>query len=234
MSSEPANVTKAAFEIKGRMTTLSLLRILVTEPDTLHDQLASRAKDAPAMFYQLPIIIDLDAVADVSSLKALVDRVLAQKLNVLGIKASDIPAVREVAVQTGLPLVPATGPETGNRPSGRKGDAPPTGAAKVITQVVRSGQQVYARGGDLVVLAAVSPGAEVLADGHIHVYGPLRGRALAGVQGDVNARIFCDQLEAELVSVAGHYQVSEHLDESVRGRRVQIYLRDEQLCMESL
>jgi len=80
-----------------------------------------------------------------------------------------------------------------------------------VTTPIRGGQQVYAQGGDLIVLAPVSPGAELLADGNIHVYGPLRGRALAGIKGDTSARIFCQQLTAEMVSIAGQYKVAEDL-----------------------
>lgn len=83
---------------------------------------------------------------------------------------------------------------------------------RIIIEPVRSGQQIYARGGDLIVLGAVSHGAELLADGHIHVYGPLRGRALAGVTGDIHAHIFCQSLEAELISIAGHYKMSEDIE----------------------
>ena len=83
--------------------------------------------------------------------------------------------------------------------------------SKVITTPIRGGQQVYAQGGDLIVLAPVSAGAELLADGNIHVYGPMRGRALAGIKGDRTARIFCQQLGAELLSIAGQYKVAEDL-----------------------
>ena len=103
--------------------------------------------------------------------------------------------------------------------------------ARLITQPVRSGTQVYARGGDLVVTAAVSPGAELVADGNIHVYGPLRGRALAGAGGDAEARIFCSRLEAELVSIAGRYLVSEQLPPELHGAPVQIALVDDQLTV---
>lgn len=81
----------------------------------------------------------------------------------------------------------------------------------MVTTPIRGGQQIYAQGGDLIVLAPVSPGAELLADGNIHVYGPLRGRALAGIKGDTSARIFCQQLAAEMVSIAGQYKVAEDL-----------------------
>jgi septum site-determining protein MinC len=95
---------------------------------------------------------------------------------------------------------------------------------RIITTPIRSGQQIYARGGDLIVMASVSAGAEVLADGNIHIYGALRGRALAGVQGDENARIFCSSQEAELVAVAGQFMVDEVLRTNHWKDAVQIFL----------
>ena len=104
--------------------------------------------------------------------------------------------------------------------------APPQPAVSTVTvrQPVRSGQVIYARGADLVVLASVNSGAQVIADGHIHIYGPLRGRALAGAQGMVDARVFCDALEAELVAVAGRYLVADEIPVDYRGRRAQLYV----------
>jgi septum site-determining protein MinC len=106
--------------------------------------------------------------------------------------------------------------------------------ARIISQPVRSGQQVFAAEGDLVILAPVQPGAEVMAAGNIHVYGPLRGRALAGVNGDENARIFCQSLEAELVSIAGHYKISEDLQGSGWKSAVQLQLRDDLMVVTPL
>ena len=103
----------------------------------------------------------------------------------------------------------------------------------VIDQPVRSGQQVYSRG-DLIVLAPVSTVAEIMADGNIHVYSNLRGRALAGVRGDTSARIFCQQLNAELVSIAGHYRVAEDLPESYRNRPVHLYMQGEAMHFTAL
>ena len=105
---------------------------------------------------------------------------------------------------------------------------------RIIYQPVRSGQQVYAQNGDLIVLAQVSAGAEILADGNIHVYGPLRGRALAGVKGNTKARIFCHSLEAELVSIAGQYKISEDLQNENWKKPAQIHLEDETLTVKAL
>jgi septum site-determining protein MinC len=106
--------------------------------------------------------------------------------------------------------------------------------ARLLTQPVRSGRQVYAHGGDLVVMSSISPGAELLADGHIHVYGALRGRALAGVSGDTTARIFCRSLEAELVSVAGFWRVRENIPETLIGKPAQVFLEGDRIAIEPL
>jgi septum site-determining protein MinC len=113
--------------------------------------------------------------------------------------------------------------------------APASVPTLVIDKPLRSGQQVYARGADLVVLAAVNAGAEVLADGNIHVYGPLRGRAIAGVRGNTHARIFSTCLEAELISIAGTYRTSEvPLPADVLGKPAQVRMVDDKLLMEPL
>jgi septum site-determining protein MinC len=126
-----------------------------------------------------------------------------------------------------------TVPERRGGDGNRRGSGSQGQPGRIVEQPVRSGQQVYARGGDLVVLASVSPGAEVLADGNIHVYGTLRGRALAGVQGNREVRIFCRSLRAELISIAGQYQLSEHMGGGTEGP-VQVYLEDEALCIAPL
>ncbi len=104
----------------------------------------------------------------------------------------------------------------------------------LIDRPVRSGQRVYAAGGDLTVVAAVSSGAELMADGNIHIYAPMRGRVIAGLKGDVKARIFCQDMRAELVSVAGHYRVSENIPADLKGKQVQVFLDHEVLRIEPL
>jgi len=130
------------------------------------------------------------------------------------------------------------------------GDTPPTSSPEValaVTEVeyvvktpklvnkpIRSGQQVYARDTDLVVVGQIGAGAEIVADNNIHVYGPLRGRALCGVAGNSAARIFCQSLEAELVSVAGIYKVLEQIPDELRGKPAQIRSENDQLIIEPL
>ncbi len=142
--------------------------------------------------------------------------------------------------QSGTASSPADAPEiTANSASSE--DAPveagagaaPAPTTRVVTTPIRSGQQIYSAG-DLIVMAQVSAGAEILADGNIHVYGPLRGRALAGVKGNTQARIFCQILEAELVSIAGQYKISEDLQGDRWRKNAQICLRDDRLDIRPL
>ncbi len=109
-----------------------------------------------------------------------------------------------------------------------------TAPPKLITRPVRSGQQLYAKDADLIIMAHVGPGAEIVADNNIHVYGPLRGRALCGVTGNSNSRIFCQSLEAELVSVAGNYKVLEEIPEELFGKPAQIWFEDGRLNIDPL
>ncbi|MHB1075321.1 septum site-determining protein MinC [Thiobacillus sp.] len=128
---------------------------------------------------------------------------------------------------------PVPEPEAVSAPEPAPSAAAPT---RIIDKPLRSGQRVYAAGGDIVVLAAVNPGAEVIADGSIHVYAPLKGRALAGARGDTSARIFTTHLEAELVSIAGVYRTFDAApDAAVARKPAQIRLADaSQIVIEPL
>ena len=112
------------------------------------------------------------------------------------------------------------------------GGAPKPG--RMQTANVRSGQQLYAENCDLTVMATVGAGAEVIADGSIHIYGTLRGRALAGAQGNTTARIFCREFHAELVAIAGHYKVLDDVPDSLRGKAVQVWLEQDQIKIAAL
>lgn len=198
---------------------------------------------------------DLDFVALLSLLREL-------SLVPVGVRNAT-PAQQEAAIAAGLAVVKGGGirdlplapvPEPKGTPSSRHAELsrpvaapepspeppPSVGASnaservKTISRPVRSGQQVYAKDSDLIVLAAVNPGAEVVADGNIHIYGRLRGRALAGAQGDREARVFCLDMEAELVAIAGCYQVDESVPKDIRGRAVQVYLDGEKLRFEKM
>lgn len=224
------DIDQAPFDLKGSLFTLTVLHVRKPDPALIDERLAEKIQQAPGFFHNAPVVIDLEGLANPQAevdFAALHDVLRKHNMIPVGIRHGS-PELRAAALLAGLPALPEVRPPAAKKPE------TVTTNTRIHTQPVRSGQQIYAAEGDLVVLGAISPGAEVLADGSIHIYGPLRGRALAGVRGDQKARIFCQSLEAELVSVAGHYRLIEQLEESRRGQFVQVYLSEERLVIEPL
>ena len=235
------------------MTSLAILRLFTDDLDAIGARLRMQINRAPALFRGAPLAIDVAAlksdgldfdaltrllreqgvvpVAIRGGSKAAHEAVRALNLGVLEWQEAAVTKAESPADEQSRSSSHAT-PKPENSASSPSASAKTT--TRVVTQPVRSGQQVYARGGDLLILGQVSAGAEVIADGHIHVYGKLHGRALAGAQGDTEARIFVQSLEAELIAVAGVYRVSEEIDENLRGVAVQAYLQAENLVLEPL
>jgi septum site-determining protein MinC len=233
-----SNDPPAAFELKGRMLTLSVLRVLTSNLRVLCEQLDAKIATAPDLFHNFPVLLDFDGLPSEAQNAfdiARLDRSLRERsLIPVGIRGAN-EVLTGIATGVGIGVLSAgANPEPSRRKPTQDADGAPPSTNLLVTDPIRSGQQVYAKGGDLIVLATVSPGAEVLADGNIHIYGSLRGRALAGVQGNLDARIFCQHLDAELVSVAGHYRIAEKIQESDRTQPVQVFLNGETLIIEAL
>ena len=227
MTAADPSESDSVFQLKGNMLAVTVLELLRNDLGRLDRQLAQKVAQAPNFFQETPLVLGLDKLAEDAGpldLGALLDLCRRHGLRTLALRASrsgdlaaandyDLPILppssggreRQVEPRDREPVKPAEPPKPVIPP------APPLNPTKIITAPVRGGVQLYAPAGDLVVLAPVSPGAELLADGNIHVYGPMRGRALAGVKGDTKARIFCQQLTAELLSIAGQYKVAEDL-----------------------
>lgn len=237
----PANsLNSNAFKLKGRLYTLTTMQLQVCDLQMLDNQLAKTIASAPKFFENTPVVIDCsDLTSPDFELTSLFN--ILKRHHIIPVAVQGIPehlaaeasrlglAVMHASSNLDKPLAPAednkAAPETPPLTSGLAGN-------KHVMQPVRSGQQVVAKGGDLVVSAPVSPGAEVLADGNIHVYGPLRGRALAGISGNKDARIFCMSLEAELLSIAGSYCLSDAI--TPHDGPCQIFLKDDHIHIEPL
>jgi septum site-determining protein MinC len=247
------------FQIRGHLYNLVTLRLIEPEDHRFFPLLQNAIARAPEFFRHAPVVLDATAVVGrpPPNMAEFARRLRQQRLVPVGVQNGD-EAWTQAALNAGLGLFPA------GRPAEvlRRQEAPPDGpqealkavpqpdpgakagagaqaaersrAATIVTEPVRAGQQVHARGGDLVVLAPVSPGAELLAEGHVHVYSSLRGRAHAGIGGDQDARIFCYSLHAQLVSIAGLYLVNAEIEERWLGKRVQIRCVDEAIVMEEL
>ncbi|MDY0206428.1 MAG: septum site-determining protein MinC [Pseudomonas sp.] len=228
------------FQLKGSMLALTILELSANDPECLDAQLAEKAEQAPQFFHDAPIILALDKCAP-SAEPLDIARILAvcrkHGLQPLALRSED-PEQLAQAKLLDLAVMPPSGAR--ERPIGATAavEAPAEPSvipAKIITQPVRSGQQIYAKNTDLIVMAAVSAGAELLADGNIHVYGPLRGRALAGINGNTDARIFCQQLGAEMLSIAGQYKLAEDLRrDPLWGKATQTCLNDQHLDISAL
>ncbi|KXJ46643.1 MAG: septum site-determining protein MinC [Alcanivorax sp. Nap_24] len=218
---------KAVLEFKGRMLMMTVLLLKDLDPNTLHRQVSQRLEDAAQWLRDAPVVVDLAQPegADQVALMAAVDTLRGLGVNLVALARNE-HLDSDTAAMLGLGSISLAGGRDVPRsaePAPQAEQSADAGHTLVIDQPVRSGQQIYSRG-DLIVLAPVSTGAELLAEGHIHVYNTLRGRALAGVRGDQSARIFCQKLDAELVSIAGIYRVAEDLPEQHRKQAVHITL----------
>lgn len=217
-----------ALELKGRMLSATRIRVLSADSDAVAQQLLELQRQMPQAIKGMVAVLESDVALDLP-------RLLAQ-LRAAGIQPMAVTegVLTASAVLAGLAVLPK---DNRSRPEPVAAPAPaaaPRRATRVITEPVRSGQQIYMEDGDLVVLSAVSPGAEVIADGCVHVYGPLRGRALAGARGDDSARVFARRFEAELVAIAGVYTVAEQIKSAKNGEATQVFLSHGKLVIEPL
>lgn len=233
MSTPAAN----AYEIKSAELSLVALWLRTTDLQVLAQALQSQLAETPGFFDQDPVLVDLSdlpqdgAVPDFDALRSLL---ASHQMRLVAFRGAS-PAWRQAALQAGL----VDGNDARVRPSSSvpsQTSSPEPSAmasiaetgALVIDKPLRSGQQVYARGRDLVLLAMVNPGAEVIADGSIHVYAALRGKAIAGAKGLGSARIFAQVMEPELVSIAGVYRTSENpLPPEIHGKPATVQLRSD-------
>ena len=241
------DLTTTLFQI--RISTYNLLVLKIFDPmeADFFVQLRQKIERLPSLFNEAPVILDLSSLSGSISNFILSD--FLNHLHQLGVVAIGIqggdPHYHESARSIGLISMPKSYPHkyaleaAESEPS--ESVKPPTVVMKpvlipnmILADPIRSGKQIHASNSNMVVIATVSPGAEVLADGDIHIYGALRGRAIAGVSGNTDARIFCQSMEAEMIAIAGHYRSHEDIDPAFYGKAVHIYLHKNYLYMDTL
>jgi septum site-determining protein MinC len=256
MPADPA----PAIELQGVLTALNILRVLSPDLEAIARGLDAKISEAPDLFQGAPVVLDVSALeGDVEAgIKTLHGLRLARLVDLLKtrglvpVAVSGLPPGRvHEASAAGLGVLDTTGPrraprrpretrETGQPHAPAPPPQPPPVAlgegtgTLTLTQPLRSGQIIYADGRDAIALAAVNAGAELIADGNIHIYASLRGRAMAGARGNTDARIYCQKLEADLVSIAGVYLSADELPKQVIGKPVQVWLRDGELTFSEL
>ena len=244
MSDTATTGVSQSFQLKSASVSLMALELYYYDSQEFETNLREKISQAPGFFKDIPLVISLEKYQGLDSeldFFSMIGTCRRYNIHVIGIRAANDDQ-RRLARGAELAILPGSNvreskpePEPVKAENDETAPTPAQPApVKVITQPVRSGQQISAPDGDLVILAPVQHGAEVLAAGSIHIYGPLRGRALAGIHGCEGARVFCQSLEAELVSIAGHYKISEDLQESGWKSAVHIQLKDDLLVVTPL
>lgn len=229
-------------ELKGTTFTISVLHISDGKPERIRQLLAAKVAQAPQFFNCAPLVINVERLTEIPDFEQLKELVESEDFVLVGITGAQNEAMKTAAKAAGLAVM-ASGKSRKAEPQPEPAPAPiveakpmpaPVIASKVHVGPVRSGQQLYAAGTSLVVLGSVSPGAEVIADDSIHIYGTLRGRAIAGAKGNPQARIYCQQLQAELLSIAGTFQLSDALPAGLIQQPVHVRLDNEQLRIDRI
>lgn len=252
MALTTAAPARTSFDLKSASLPVVAVLLKTTDAAQFAADLAERVADAPGFFDNDPVLIDLAPVREAEApidFAAIVAELRRHSTLPVAVRGGS-PAQMESARAAGLAAAPDAPPARAEAPAAEVREVvrevvhevevvrevPVAGPGTVVVdKPLRSGQQVYARGADLVVMAVVSFGAEVIADGNIHVYAPLRGRAIAGARGNTEARIFSTCLEPQLVSIAGIYRTTEtELPDNVRGKPAQVRLDGEKLLFEPL
>ena len=219
------------YELKSCSPLLTKIAIKNSNLSLLRDQLADQYSKTPNFFTGINVIVDISALDTISNddFTTLTDILTSNKMNIVGVHPGTNIAHHQLAKQLKLP----TFANTNSKDSNQNMTNVTRPSINIISTPVRSGQQIYARNGDLVILNSVSTGAEVMADGNIHIYGNLNGKALAGVSGATNARIFCHKIQAELVAIGGLYKTLEE-ENYLTSHPKQIFIKDNELTIEYL
>jgi septum site-determining protein MinC len=241
--------------LKGSVFTLPILKLSSCDLDLVEKDLTLRLSTAQNFFKNAPVVVDLEFTHDLipeihfTQLEAILRKHKLVPVGVQnGTQQQNAAAIGAgFAILTGQSVDKVIESDKSIRQNAsettQQQEVMPkvstsivlTEASKMISHPIRSGQRTYAKGGDLVLLGAVNAGAEVMADGNLHIYAPLRGRALAGLDGNTESRIFCQSMEAELVAIAGNYRVFEdNIPPEIYRKSVQIFLDGDQLKIEPI
>jgi septum site-determining protein MinC len=234
-------MSNTPIELKGSSFTLSVVHLHDAKPEVIRQALEDKIALAPAFLKHAPVVVNVSGLDAPVNWKLLQQAVSSTGLRIVGISGCKDAELKADIDRAGLPIL-TEGKEKAPRPAPVAVQTPPPPVQNVtpvtktrlIDVPVRSGQRIYAPNCDLIVTSHVSAGAELIADGNIHVYGMMRGRALAGASGDRDAQIFCTHLTAELVSIAGEYWLSDKIPAEFYGKAARLRLADDALTVQPL
>ena len=235
-------MSQTPIEFKGSSFTLSVVHLHHSQPEVIRQALQDKIDQAPAFLQNAPVVLNVSALNGDINWKQMQQAVIATGLRIVGVSGCKDEALKKMIARAGLPVL-SEGKENRKRAEAPAIEtalpiaAPVAEAAsktRIINTPVRSGQQIYARNADLIVTNSVSAGAELVADGNIHIYGMMRGRALAGASGERDSQIFCTNLAAELVSIAGEYWIMDQIPAEFFGKAARLCLKEGALTIQTL
>ncbi len=230
-------MSQTPIELKGSSFTLSVVHLHHGDPDVVRQALQDKVNQAPAFLKNAPVVLNVASLSSEVNWRLMQQAITSTGLHIVGVSGCKDEALKRIISRAGLPLL-SEGKEQKKaveviepvKPAAE----PPAFKTRVINTPVRSGQQIYAKNSDLIVTSSVSAGAELIADGNIHIYGMMRGRALAGASGDRECQIFCTSLSAELVSIAGEYWIMDQIPADFFGKASRLCLRDGAMTIQTL
>ncbi|EOC0206870.1 septum site-determining protein MinC [Cronobacter dublinensis] len=230
-------MSNTPIELKGSSFTLSVVHLHDAHPEVIRKALEEKIAQAPAFLKNAPVVVNVAGLDGTINWQQLHQTFVDSGLHLVGISGCQDDALKAEISRAGLALL-TEGKASAPR-AARPAEAPvappaPAPRTRLIDLPVRSGQRIYAPDADLVVTSHVSAGAELIADGNIHVYGTMRGRALAGASGDKAAQIFSTHLAAELVSIAGVYWLSDQIPAEFYNKAARLRLADGALTVQPL
>jgi len=232
-------MSQTPIELKGSSFTLSVVHLHHSQPEVVRQALQDKIDQAPAFLKNAPVVLNVATLSGDVNWKQIQQAVISTGLRIVGVSGCKDENLKRMIARAGLPVL-AEGKEQKRavEPAAIiEAVAPvesPVLKTRVVNTPVRSGQQIYARNADLIVTNSVSAGAELVADGNIHIYGMMRGRALAGASGDRDCQIFCTNLSAELVSIAGEYWIMDQIPAEFFGKASRLSLKDGALTIQTL
>lgn len=235
-------MSQTPIEFKGSSFTLSVVHLHHSQPEVIRQALQDKIDQAPAFLLNAPVVLNVSALTGDINWKQMQQAVMATGLRIVGVSGCKDEALKKMIARAGLPVL-SEGKESRKQAAATVAVAAPVVPAvvpdaasktRIINTPVRSGQQIYARNADLIVTSSVSAGAELVADGNIHIYGMMRGRALAGVGGQRDSQIFCTNLAAELVSIAGEYWMIDQIPAEFFGKAARLSLIEGALTIQTL
>jgi len=231
MSKPLIKLLESSIELKGCSFTLTVIHLLDSRPELIRHALQKKIEQAPDFLESAPVVINISALSKEANWHEIHKAVISTGLKLVGISGCKDENQKQALVDLGLPFMNEGKTQqwiSKKEPSPKKDFS----KTQIIHSLVRSGQQIYARNSDLVVINNVSAGAELLADGNIHVYGIMGGRALAGASGDIESQIFLTHCAAELIAIAGEYVSHDHISPEYLGQAVHLRLLNKTLIFK--